>query len=163
MNSHAQRYDIIVVGAGPAGSIAAQTAAMEGRRVCLVERKMQAGFPVRCGEGIGIKGAVFNKFDVDEKWIKRRINKIRLVAPDTTVVEVRQGAESYILDRKIMDLDLVQSAIVAGADYHCATTIRSVRRIEKQLYACASDMGARIRQAATAVLRPQNVAYEASR
>ncbi len=163
MNSHAQRYDIIVVGAGPAGSIAAQTAAMEGRRVCLVERKMQAGFPVRCGEGIGIKGAVFNKFDVDEKWIKRRINKIRLVAPDTTVVEIRQGAESYILDRKIMDLDLATRAIAAGADYHCATTIRSVRRIEKQLYACASDMGARIRQAATAVLRPQNVAYEASR
>jgi digeranylgeranylglycerophospholipid reductase len=141
MNNASRRYDIIVVGAGPAGSIAATSAATEGRSVCLIERKPIAGYPVRCGEGIGYKGAAFNNFPIEERWIKSRIRRIRLIAPNGTLVEVNQGAESYILDREVMDLDLVHQAVACGVEYHSNTTIQSIRSIEKQLYVCTSASG----------------------
>jgi digeranylgeranylglycerophospholipid reductase len=53
-------FDIIVIGAGPAGAMAAQAASKGGRNVCLLERKEKAGTPVRCGEGIGLKGESSN-------------------------------------------------------------------------------------------------------
>ena len=49
-------FDIIIAGAGPAGSMAAISASKAGRKVCLLERKARAGVPVRCGEGIGRRG-----------------------------------------------------------------------------------------------------------
>lgn len=133
------KFDIIVVGAGPSGSMAAQTAASHGRNVCLIERKNRAGFPVRCGEGIGFKGAQFNNFDVDEKWIKSHVYVTRLISPDGTEVEVNEGADSYILDREIMDLDLVNQAIACGAEYFPGTTIRSLHKIDSHLYSCSSS------------------------
>ena len=39
----AERYDLIVVGAGPAGLMASVVAAEEGLRVLLVERKKKCG------------------------------------------------------------------------------------------------------------------------
>jgi len=43
-------YDVIVVGAGPAGSGAAQYAAAGGAKVLLIDRKENIGEPVACGE-----------------------------------------------------------------------------------------------------------------
>ena len=44
-------YDVIVVGAGPGGSIAARTAAEECD-VLLIEKRQEIGSPVRCAEFI---------------------------------------------------------------------------------------------------------------
>ncbi len=46
------RYDVIVVGAGPGGSMTAKTAAMGGLDVLLIEKRQQIGDPVRCVEGV---------------------------------------------------------------------------------------------------------------
>ncbi|MCJ7794516.1 MAG: FAD-dependent oxidoreductase, partial [Methanoregulaceae archaeon] len=48
-----KRYDLLVIGGGPAGAIAARTAAKKGLSVCLVEKRPAIGAPVRCAEGIG--------------------------------------------------------------------------------------------------------------
>jgi len=45
-------FDVVVVGAGPAGSMAAKTAAEKGLNVLLVEKRQEVGTPVRCAEGI---------------------------------------------------------------------------------------------------------------
>ncbi|NNG26631.1 MAG: FAD-dependent oxidoreductase, partial [Ignavibacteriaceae bacterium] len=42
-------YDIIVVGAGPAGSMAARFAAEQGVSVLMLEKDRDVGYPVRCG------------------------------------------------------------------------------------------------------------------
>ena len=46
------RYDVLVIGAGPAGSIAAKTAAEKGLDVLLIEKRQEIGDPVRCAEGV---------------------------------------------------------------------------------------------------------------
>ncbi|HJX05072.1 MAG TPA: FAD-dependent oxidoreductase, partial [Thermoplasmata archaeon] len=45
-------YDVVVVGAGPAGSMTAKWAAKSGARVLMIEKRQEIGSPVRCGEGI---------------------------------------------------------------------------------------------------------------
>ena len=40
-------YDVIVVGAGPGGSIAARVAAENGLRVLLLEKRQEIGAPLR--------------------------------------------------------------------------------------------------------------------
>ena len=49
-------YDIIVVGAGPAGSMAARFAAEQGVSVLMLEKDRDVGYPVRCGEAISKAG-----------------------------------------------------------------------------------------------------------
>src|SRR2546428_9638820 len=43
-------YDVIVVGAGPAGGTAARYAARKGLSVLLVDKRKEVGVPVQCGE-----------------------------------------------------------------------------------------------------------------
>ncbi|HJJ94779.1 MAG TPA: FAD-dependent oxidoreductase, partial [Methanocorpusculum sp.] len=45
-------YDILVVGGGPGGAVAARTAAEAGLSVLLVEKRSAVGVPVRSGESI---------------------------------------------------------------------------------------------------------------
>ncbi|MDD1721257.1 MAG: NAD(P)-binding protein, partial [Euryarchaeota archaeon] len=46
-------YDVVVVGAGPGGSVAARTAAEECD-VLLIEKRQEIGDPVRCAEAISL-------------------------------------------------------------------------------------------------------------
>ncbi len=47
-----EKHDVVVVGAGPGGSIAARTAAEKGLDVVLIERNSEIGVPVKCAEGV---------------------------------------------------------------------------------------------------------------
>ena len=44
--------DAVVVGAGPAGSMAAKFCAKGGMDVILLEKKAEIGAPLRCAEGV---------------------------------------------------------------------------------------------------------------
>ena len=61
------RYDVIVVGGGPAGSMAAFNAAEGGASVCILEKDRDIGYPVRCGEAVGELG--LKQFvDIQPQW-----------------------------------------------------------------------------------------------
>jgi len=49
-----EEYDVIVVGAGPAGLRAATKLAKNGINVICLDKKQEIGVPVRCGEGLGL-------------------------------------------------------------------------------------------------------------
>ena len=112
-------YDLLVIGGGPGGAIAAKRAADKGLSVCLVEKRPAIGVPVRCAEGIG-KDILKEFIEPDERWISADIERAELVAPDGTTMSLEAkmaGNEvGYILDRKIFDRDLVWKASEAGAD-----------------------------------------------
>jgi digeranylgeranylglycerophospholipid reductase len=112
-------YDFLVIGGGPAGAVAARTAASEGYSVLLVEKRPAIGAPVRCAEGIG-KEALAEFVKPDERWISAEIKRAELVAPDGVSMMLESGMAGskvgYILDRKIFDRELVWQAAEAGAE-----------------------------------------------
>ena len=57
-----KEYDIVIVGAGPAGLCAGNYAAQAGTRVLILDKKEELGKPVRCGEAI--IGNVFRDSDI---------------------------------------------------------------------------------------------------
>jgi len=114
-----EAYDVVVVGAGPAGSMAAHAAAVRGASVLLVEKRPAIGVPVRCAEGI-VTGDLAEFMDPDPKWVSTVIRKSRFIAPDKSSFTIagKTGNEvlGYTLDRKIFDRDLARKAADAGAD-----------------------------------------------
>jgi digeranylgeranylglycerophospholipid reductase len=114
-----KRYDILIVGAGPAGALAARTAAEKGMSACIVEKRPAIGTPVRCAEGIG-KESLAEFIHPDERWISAEMTGAGIVAPDGFEMKLESsmaGAKvGYILDRKIFDRELVWQAAEAGAD-----------------------------------------------
>ncbi len=114
MSLNSKQFDCIVVGGGPAGSTFADIAAQSGLSVIVLEKDREIGVPVRCGEAVSDKGLrIFH--DVEQEWINATITRIRLVAPNETVVEFDLKEKGYILDRKIFDSALAQKAVENGA------------------------------------------------
>ena len=113
------KYDVLVIGGGPAGALAAKTAAEKGLSACLVEKRPAIGAPVRCAEGIG-KEALHEFIDPDPRWISAEMTGASIVAPDGFFMklesEMAGNKVGYILDRKIFDRELVWKAAEAGAD-----------------------------------------------
>jgi digeranylgeranylglycerophospholipid reductase len=129
------KYDIIVVGAGPAGSMAAMSAAEAGKKVCLIERKPEAGLPVRCGEGIGYKGMTLT-LEPRPEWIKSTITRARMISPSGIRVDIGDVGTSWILDRERMDADLVKMAVEKGAEFIPSTPIISAEKLADGQYKC---------------------------
>jgi digeranylgeranylglycerophospholipid reductase len=109
------KYDIIVVGAGPAGSIAARFAAEQGVSVLMLEKDRDVGYPVRCGEAIS-KAGVEEFIPSDDKWIAAKISKFSFNAPDGSEVVIDFGDAGYVLERRIFDYELARIAANAGAE-----------------------------------------------
>jgi len=108
-------YDIIVVGAGPAGSMAARFAAEKGVSVLMLEKDRDVGYPVRCGEAIS-KAGVEEFITPDDKWISATISKFSLTSPDNTEVIIEFGDAGYVLERRLFDYELAKTAAKAGAE-----------------------------------------------
>lgn len=127
-------FDIIIAGAGPAGAMAAISASRAGRKVCLLERKLEVGVPVRCGEGIGKRG-LLDHVEPKPEWIINTIKKAVMVSPSGIRIELAGTSEDFILDREIMDSDLVKEAIKSGTSFFCDTPVISIEK-SGQLYQC---------------------------
>ena len=108
-------YDIIVVGAGPAGSMAARFAAEQGVSVLMLEKDRDVGYPVRCGEAVS-KAGVEEFIPSDDKWIAACISRFSLNSPDGTEAIVEFDDAGYVLERRIFDYELAKTAANAGAE-----------------------------------------------
>lgn len=117
-------YDVIVVGAGPAGSVAARYAAEGGASVLLIEKRQEIGDPVRCAEGVG--AIDLDKYlDYEARWIAAPIKGATIYVPDGTPIKMRAQDEDqvygYILERKVFDRALAERAAKAGAEIYTKT------------------------------------------
>lgn len=120
------KYDIIVVGAGPAGSATAKAAALNEAEVLVLEKRAEIGAPVQCGEAFGKTGMTNAGLKPSKRWIAQELKYSCLVSPNGSKVCFKNNA--YILERKIFDKYLAIQAAKAGARYK----VRShVTKLEK--------------------------------
>jgi geranylgeranyl reductase family protein len=116
----AARYDALVVGAGPAGSVAALVLARAGARVALVDK---ARFPrdKACGDLVGPRGVqLLEELGVLPAGV--RVGDMEVRGPTGRRVLLRAVAgRTYpgfglAVPRRVLDCSLRQSALDAGAD-----------------------------------------------
>ncbi|MBI5034310.1 MAG: geranylgeranyl reductase family protein [Chloroflexi bacterium] len=123
LKSIQRRYDVVVVGAGPGGSIAARTAAKAGLSVLLIEKRQEIGSPVRCAEGVGHDQLVAF-IEPDLRWISAEINQLELTTRDDGATKTwhAAGGRGYILERRVFDRVLGEQAAQAGAEVRVKTS-----------------------------------------
>ena len=115
------RYDcdVVVVGAGPGGSMAAKYAADGGAKTILIEKKAEIGAPLRCAEGVSKKWLAELGIEADPAWARADMAGAIIRSPNGTVFQLdesKAGAEvGYVLERHIFDKRLAEEAALSGA------------------------------------------------
>ncbi|MDG6217966.1 MAG: NAD(P)/FAD-dependent oxidoreductase [Candidatus Thermoplasmatota archaeon] len=113
-----EEYDVLVVGAGPAGSSAAFSAAKNDAKVLLIDKKKIVGKPVQCAEYI--PKLLLNQLDVSNNCIAQKIKGMKTYTEnDECFITHSPG---YILHRDIFDKELVKKATDAGSTLLLHTT-----------------------------------------
>ncbi len=128
------RCDVLVVGAGPAGSTAARYAAEAGLDVLLIDKRKEVGLPVCCGEfnastavlAEALPGALGfdDLFPIDPSVVRREIRGAVAVSPKGREYEF--DLPGYTLDRDALDRNLADAAVRAGAVLALETTFLSL-------------------------------------
>ena len=119
-------YDVVVVGAGPAGASTARWAAQNGARVLMVEKRQEIGSPVRCGEGISRAWLDSVDLKLDSKSVACEVKGAKIISPNGTpfyLSEKMAGNEvGIVLDRVFFDKLVAKNAVKAGADLMLKTS-----------------------------------------
>ncbi len=140
-------YDVVIVGAGPAGSVTAKYAVKNGAKVLMLEKRQEIGSPVRCGEGLSLEGRLDTiDIKIDPNAIARQIDGARIFSPKGYVMTVGKemagnecGANIY---RDVFDKGLAEDAADAGADIMVKTmAIDLLRKNRKIAGVKAKHMG----------------------
>ncbi len=120
-----QKYDVIVVGAGPAGSMAAMKAAQGGAKTLLLERAELPRYKL-CGGGVA--NWIMRKFEIPENIIERVYKNIVTYIPPNYEGQVfpMPGLGYFGVCRDKFDYCLTKMAIKAGAEFKEGINIRDV-------------------------------------
>jgi geranylgeranyl reductase family protein len=136
--------DVAVVGAGPAGSIAAHRLASAGIQVALVER---ATFPrdKACGDGISAQGlAVLARTGLSDWASQFNAPKIlRLTSPRGQVIDIepkviKGHCYGRVIPRRELDARLAQAAVEAGARLLEGTRVKHIEHQDNRLRIAAN-------------------------
>ncbi len=109
-------YDVVVVGAGPAGSTTARKCSEKGLKVLLVEKRSEIGSPKRCAEGLSTNAAKELDLDIPVQCVSTTINGAIVYAPNGKRFEVSLPGETdgLVLERKQFDKWLASRASLEG-------------------------------------------------
>jgi len=129
-------FDVLIVGAGPAGLSAARSAAQEGASTLLVERKKEVGASIRCGEFIPslaqIKKLMPYAISIESFYkllskdaVCNVTKKIRVFSPKNREYEF--SFDGLVLRRNLFERNIAEEAEKTGVTIQAATTLEAVK------------------------------------
>jgi digeranylgeranylglycerophospholipid reductase len=145
------RFDVVVVGAGPAGSLAARAAAEGGARTVVLDHRPELGHPVQCGEFLPSARELADLFDAPEliaaafdipaNTVLRETRYMACVSPYGH--RFRFPLEGATVSRRAFDKALAVRAEGAGAELRYPAGVTGVKDDEVRL-ADGSRLSARV-------------------
>jgi digeranylgeranylglycerophospholipid reductase len=120
-----QFYDVIVVGAGPAGSYIAYELASSGHGVAVFEEKGASGLNICC-TGI-ISTECFRSLDLGKDMILTEVKSAKFCSPSGRCLKFQtDNVQAYVVDRLLLDKALASKAQAQGAQYFFSSPVIDV-------------------------------------
>jgi digeranylgeranylglycerophospholipid reductase len=127
-----ESHDVLVIGAGPAGSTVAERLAADGFDVAVLEEHAVIGEPVDC---TGVVGAeAFAEFDLPQGIVVGAVGAVTIHSP-AGIPATYQASKplAYIVDRAELDRGLAARAQASGAAILLSTQVVDVARTDRHV------------------------------
>ncbi|WAI01249.1 geranylgeranyl reductase family protein [Methanogenium organophilum] len=119
-------YDVIVVGAGPAGSAAARYCAESGLRTLIIEEHASIGYPVQCAGLLSTNA--FSECHVSNDSVIQVVRGATLHSSLGCELNFDAGeTKAFVVDRGVLDREMAGNAVSAGADISLKTYAYDIR------------------------------------
>jgi digeranylgeranylglycerophospholipid reductase len=121
-------YEVIVIGAGPAGCAAARECAQRGLSTLCLEEHGTIGYPVQCA-GL-LSSAAFDECRVpSERSVLNKVTGARVItgAGSELLIDART-TKAVVVDRGTLDREMAEAAANGGTEFRLKTAVYDVRK-----------------------------------
>ena len=166
-----EERQILIIGAGPSGLIAAREAARRGVDVLVVEEDSEIGVPCHCAGLLSLRGLKRLNVSVDGSYVQNRVRGAFFYSPSGLSFKIeRQNPVACVVDRSALDKYFASQAARSGAEIRLNSRVQDIR-LEKGYVAAKSKKevfkasividaeGASSRIVRAAGLKPTNPSY----
>ena len=116
--------DVLVVGAGPAGSTTAARIASAGHSVLVIEEHPKVGFPVQCA---GLVSQRVLDLAGSTSFVRTSVRGASVFGPSLESISFRaETPRAFVIDRAGLDIYLADRAARAGAEVRTSTRFDAV-------------------------------------
>jgi geranylgeranyl reductase family protein len=119
-------YDVIVIGAGPAGCASASECARHGLSTLCIEEHGTIGYPVQCA-GL-LSNAAFKECRVSERPVLNRVFGARVLSGlGSEILIDAKIPKAVVADRGALDREMAENAANSGAEFLLKTAAYGIR------------------------------------
>lgn len=142
------KYDAIIIGAGPAGLLAATMIAEAGYKVLVSEEHKKVGEPDHCAGLLSASGLSALNLKLSSDVIQNTVSGARINAPSGHSLFVERGRrEAFVIDRRRFDAWLAERASDKGANILTSSKVKRIIRSKlgiKSIITSGQDFEAKV-------------------
>ena len=128
-------WDVLVIGAGPAGCGAGIGAAEGGAKTLVIDRKKEIGTPVQCGEVVGKSLLDMSGIHLPSHVVCGRQKYTRFILDRRMMINNHEGYwASVTVERKMLDKHLAETAALSGASVQADTRLVSIEMENERVW-----------------------------